>query len=106
MCNEAYRLLAFYNSNESSVSTHICKLPSRYNLAYSSGSSTASEVNAQSDPGVVFKSFSYIDYRNRRADFIKSYWELIDWDKVADRIFPLYTAPPKGSLLEGAGNSP
>ena len=54
MCNEAYRLLAFYNSNESSVSTHICKLPTRYNLAYSSGSSTASEVNAQSDPGVVF----------------------------------------------------
>ena len=53
-----YRLLAFYNSNESSVSTHICKLPSRYNLAYSSGSSTASEVNAQSDLGVVFKSFS------------------------------------------------
>ena len=47
MCNEAYRLLAFYNSNESSASTHICKLPSRYNLAYSSGSSTASEVNAQ-----------------------------------------------------------
>ena len=46
MCNEAYRLLAFYNSNESSTSTHICKLPSRYNLAYSSGSSTASEVNA------------------------------------------------------------
>ena len=57
VCNEAYRLLAFYNSNESSASTHICKLPSRYNLAYSSGSSTASEVNAQSDPGVVFKSF-------------------------------------------------
>ena len=40
-----------YNSSESSASTHICKLPSRYNLAYSSGSSTASEVNAQSDPG-------------------------------------------------------
>ena len=47
-----------YNSKESSASTHICKFPSRYNLAYSSGSSTASEVNAQSDPGVVFKSFS------------------------------------------------
>ena len=28
-----YRLLAFYNSNESSASTHIYKLPSRYNLA-------------------------------------------------------------------------
>ena len=57
MCNEAYRLLAFYNSNESSASTNICKLPSRYNLAYSSGSSTASEVNAQSDPGVVLNPF-------------------------------------------------
>ena len=29
-----------------------------HNLAYSNGSSTASEVNAQSDPGVVFKFFS------------------------------------------------
>ena len=33
-----------YNSSESSASTHICKLPSRYNLAYSKGSSTANEV--------------------------------------------------------------
>ena len=57
MCNEAYRLLAFYNSNESSASTHICKLPSRYNFAYSSGSSTASEVNVQSNTGVVFNPF-------------------------------------------------
>lgn len=47
-----------YISNESSAFTHICKFPSRYNLTYSSGSSTASEVNAQSDPGVVFKFFS------------------------------------------------
>ena len=28
-----------YNSSESSASTHICKFPSRYSLAYSSGSS-------------------------------------------------------------------
>ena len=54
LCSKRY----FYISNESSAFTHICKFPSRYNLAYSSGSSTASEVNAQSDPGVVFKSFS------------------------------------------------
>ena len=47
-----------YNSSESSASTHICKLPSRYNLAYSKGSSTANEVSAHSDPYVVFKSFS------------------------------------------------
>ena len=44
-----------YNSRESSASTHICKFPSRYNFAYSSGSSIASAFNAQSDPGVVFK---------------------------------------------------
>ena len=37
---------------------HICKFPSRYSLAYSSGSSMASVFNAQSDPGVVLKFFS------------------------------------------------
>ena len=47
-----------YNSKESSASTHICKFSSRYNLAYSNGSSIASDVKAQSDPGVVFKFFS------------------------------------------------
>lgn len=36
----------------------------------------------------VWEHAYYIDYRNRRADFIKSYWELVDWDKVADRCFP------------------
>ena len=33
-------------------------IPSRYNLAYSRGSSMARAFNAQSDPGVVFKFFS------------------------------------------------
>ena len=47
-----------YNSSESSASTHICKFPSRYNFTYSSGSSTARDVNAHSDPGVVIKFFS------------------------------------------------
>ena len=31
----------YYKSNESSASIHICIVPSRYNLAYSSGSSMA-----------------------------------------------------------------
>ena len=44
-----------YNSRESSESTHICIIPSRYNLAYSSGLSMASVFNAHCDPGVVFK---------------------------------------------------
>ena len=42
----------------SSASTHICIVPSRYNFAYSSGSSMASAFNEQTDPGVVYKSFS------------------------------------------------
>lgn len=48
----------------------------------------------------VWEHAYYIDYRNRRADFIKSYWELIDWDKVADRIFPANTtAPPATTYM-------
>ena len=47
-----------HSSNESSASTHICSVPSRYNFAYSSGLSMASAFNAQSDPGVFLKSFS------------------------------------------------
>ena len=35
----------------------VLNIPSRYNFAYSSGSSTASEVKAQSDPGVAFNFF-------------------------------------------------
>ena len=42
----------YHNVKESSVSNHICKFPSRYSLAYSSGSSMASVFNAQSDPGL------------------------------------------------------
>ena len=36
----------------------------------------------------VWEHAYYIDYRNRRAEFIKMFWELIDWNKVADRCFP------------------
>ena len=45
-------------SNESSASTHICKFPSRYNLAYSNGSSIASAFNEHYEQGVVISSFS------------------------------------------------
>ncbi|MBR0111593.1 MAG: superoxide dismutase, partial [Bacteroidales bacterium] len=27
----------------------------------------------------------YIDYRNRRPDYMKSLWDIIDWDVVASR---------------------
>ena len=36
----------------------------------------------------VWEHAYYIDYRNRRADFIAAFWELIDWTKVADRCIP------------------
>lgn len=34
----------------------------------------------------VWEHAYYIDYRNRRADYVKSYWSLINWDKVESRI--------------------
>ena len=36
----------------------------------------------------VWEHAYYIDYRNRRVDFIAAFWELIDWTKVADRCIP------------------
>ncbi len=33
----------------------------------------------------VWEHAYYIDYRNRRGDFIKGWWGIIDWDKVAQR---------------------
>ena len=34
----------------------------------------------------VWEHAYYIDYRNRRADFVKNWWELVDWQKVAGRL--------------------
>ena len=33
----------------------------------------------------VWEHAYYIDHRNRRADFIKDWWKLLDWNKVAKR---------------------
>lgn len=33
----------------------------------------------------VWEHAYYIDYRNRRADYIKAFWEIIDWDTIARR---------------------
>ena len=33
----------------------------------------------------VWEHAYYIDYRNRRPDYIKSFWEILDWDVIAKR---------------------
>ncbi|HDZ40486.1 MAG TPA: superoxide dismutase [Bacteroidetes bacterium] len=33
----------------------------------------------------VWEHAYYIDYRNKRPDYIKSFWEIIDWDIIASR---------------------
>jgi len=33
----------------------------------------------------VWEHAYYIDYRNRRPDYIKSFWEVIDWDVISTR---------------------
>lgn len=34
----------------------------------------------------VWEHAYYVDYRNRRADFVKAFWSIVDWDKVAERL--------------------
>ncbi len=33
----------------------------------------------------VWEHAYYIDYRNKRPDYLKSFWEIIDWDIIASR---------------------
>jgi Fe-Mn family superoxide dismutase len=34
----------------------------------------------------VWEHAYYIDYRNKRPDYIKSFWEIIDWDIISKRL--------------------
>lgn len=39
----------------------------------------------------VWEHAYYIDYRNKRDDYIKSWWNLVDWDSVAGRLEKPFT---------------
>lgn len=34
----------------------------------------------------VWEHAYYIDYRNRRAEYVEKFWNLIDWQKVERRM--------------------
>lgn len=36
----------------------------------------------------VWEHAYYLDYQNKRADYVENFWHLIDWDKVESRIQP------------------
>ena len=42
----------------------------------------------------VWEHAYYLKYQNRRADYLKAWWNVLDWDKIAAR----YAAAKAGTL--------
>jgi len=34
----------------------------------------------------VWEHAYYIDYKNKRDDFVKSWWDIVDWESVSSRL--------------------
>lgn len=41
----------------------------------------------------VWEHAYYVDYENRRADHIKNFWGVVDWEKVEQRLFSIKRSP-------------
>ncbi|MCL4968222.1 Fe-Mn family superoxide dismutase, partial [Neisseria meningitidis] len=42
----------------------------------------------------VWEHAYYIDYRNSRPNYLKGFWEIVNWDEVAKRL--VYSSPSIG----------
>lgn len=58
------------------------------NLVITQGSNAANPLRDGLKPLLVFDVWEhayYLDYQNRRADYLKSLWDIVDWRVIEDR---------------------
>ena len=74
--------------------------------------STSNAGNPLRDGGVpllacdVWEHAYYVDYENRRPDYLKAYWELVDWTRVSQRHAALAKTATRPAAARGASDRP
>ena len=54
----------------------------------------------------VWEHAYYVDYENRRPDYLKAYWELVDWTRVSQRYAALAKTGKRPAAARGASDRP